>query len=275
MPKKSYRRRNRGGDDEVPKKPVEEPFVRPRDENGRFTPKEPVMDIPQKEELPVENNLEIPPAAPPPQEDSWFSPKKPVEAAPPPQALPAAPPPKEEAPQDSWFSPKKPVEAAPPQQDSWFSPPKPAAPPLMQEEPLQEESIPENPSIFTLGFIIALVFSLIAIIMLSIGIYILARKPTYPSETTGTVKTAKCVNNNCIMVIEFTPEGATDKLTSNELQISGNYNKGDSVKINYNPDNPSTFGVNLTSPKVFGWSFIGVSLLLLLIIWGIYYFTRR
>lgn len=261
MPKKSYRRRNRGGDDEVPKKPVEEPFVRPRDENGRFTPKQPTMDIPQKEELPVENKEEIPPTAPPPQEDSWFSPKKPVEPAIPQEPLPSAPPPQE------------PVQQ--PQEDSWFSPKKPAEPPVIEEEPLQEESIPEKPSIFTVGFIIALIFSAIAIIILSIGIYILARKPTYPSETTGTVKSAKCVNNNCIMVIEFTPEGAEDKLTSNELQMKGNYNKGDSVKINYNPDNPTTFGVNLTSPKVFGWSFIGLSLVLLLIIWGAYYFTRR
>lgn len=274
MPKKSYRRRNRGGDDEVPKKPVEVPPMRPRDENGRFTPKQPMMDIPQKEEFPAENTIkeEIPPAAPPPpsQEDRWFSPKKPVEVAPPQQPVPAAPVPQE----NSWFSPKK----QEPQEDSWFSPKKPSAPPqenLMQEEPLQEELVPEEkPSIFTVGFIIALIFSVIAIIILSIGIYILARKPTYPSETTGTVKSAKCVNNNCIMVIEFTPEGATDKLTSNELQMTGNYNKGDSVKINYNPDNPTTFGVNLTSPKVFGWSFIGISLVLLLIIWGAYYFTR-
>lgn len=263
MPKKSYRRRNRGGDEEVPKKPdqileeikKEEVTQRLRDEHGRFTPKEVLIEKPIEEVQaapppPAENTLkeEIPPSAPPPQEDTWLSPPK--EPIPPP-----APAPQE----DNWFSPKKPTE------------------PVMEEEVMEEEVvIPEQkPSIFTLGFIIALIFSVISLILLSIGIYILARKPTYPSETTGTVKTAKCVNNNCILVIEFTPEGAKDKLTSNELQISGNYNKGDSVKINYNPDNPTTFGVNLISPKVFGWSFIGISVLLLLIIWGLYYFTRR
>lgn len=252
MPKKSYRRRNKGGDEEVPKRPEQ---------------------ILQE----IKNEDQLKKIPPPPEQNSWMTPKqeKPVEPE-----EPVPPPPQEpvQRQDDGWFIPDKSApQEPPPQEDSWFSPKKPV-PPVYQEEEqtIPEEVAPEQkPSIFTLGFIIALVFSVIALILLSIGIYILARKPLYPAETTGTVKTAKCVNNNCILVIEFTPEGAKDKLTSNELQISGNYNKGDSVKINYNPDNPTTFGVNLISPKVFGWSFIGISVLLLLIIWGIYYFMHR
>lgn len=241
MPKKSYRRRNRGGDDEFPKKTEEI-----REEIDKELPP---MELPREEQIP-----------PTPKEEPWKEEAPVPEPAPPiPREEPAPP---EPAPKEEPWKEQEPA----PKEDSWLSPQK--------NEPVPSEETPAKPSIFTFGFILALVFTLIPLILLSLGIYILARKPLYPSETTGTVTSAKCVNNNCILVIEFTPEGATDKLTSNELQISGNYNKGDSVKINYNPDAPSTFGVNLISPKVFGWSFIGLALVLLLIIWAIYYFTR-
>lgn len=125
------------------------------------------------------------------------------------------------------------------------------------------------------GFIVAILFTLIALGIIGLGIYILVRKPLYDGDTTGTVSSASCVNDNCTIVVTYTPQGAPSAITSNQITIQGNYKTGDTVNISYATSSPNTFAINLIKPKVFGGSFIGIGAFLLILIWGIYYFTHR
>lgn len=125
------------------------------------------------------------------------------------------------------------------------------------------------------NIIVYIILAFFALSFLGLGIYILARKPVYDAFTTGTISTANCTNNSCIIVVTFTPINATDPITSGQLEIDGSYKTGDTVKISYDSTSPNTFGINQIKPAVFGWSFTSIGIFLVLIICALYYLNRK
>ena len=128
-----------------------------------------------------------------------------------------------------------------------------------------------------LGMLFVGLFAIIGLALLGLGIYILSRKPLYPSQTMGIIKSSTCVNNDCTVTIQYTPDGdsATSPITTEPLIINGSiYKQGDSIKINYDPNNPHSIIINLISPKVFGGIFVAIGGAILLLIGGFYYVSR-
>jgi len=116
----------------------------------------------------------------------------------------------------------------------------------------------------------------IGIICLSIGVYLLFRKHTYDSVTTGSVTSVK----NGIVGVQFIVNGKQYNVNySSTGNTNGNqntsYNVGQTVTIRYSSSNPSNFSIGDPPLKLIGVGLIFLALCLIIggSIW--FYFVQK
>jgi hypothetical protein len=123
-----------------------------------------------------------------------------------------------------------------------------------------------------MAYMSAIIGSIIGVILLIVGIWLLASKQTYSKITSAIIKDADCkrvtegksVINDCVLSIEYTIDS---KKYEKKINTRDNlYSIGSTIKIRYNPDVPTD-----TSTSV-GRKWIGIILLAigLLILFGVW-----
>ena len=116
--------------------------------------------------------------------------------------------------------------------------------------------------------------TLILLIFLFVGIWMVRKNKHFTGSTQGTVKEAKCNTDKdnktiCVVTIEYTVNNKkyTKTYTSSDI-----VNKNDIVSVRFDPANPNSFEAG-SSLKWLGWIFIIASIAFILMIWAWLVFT--
>ena len=126
----------------------------------------------------------------------------------------------------------------------------------------------------TLSLVIAVVLCVCSV---SLGIYTSTIKDKYTMKTNAVITSSNCTGDTtpehrrCVNDLDFT---INDKKYSGNIQENIQRNKGDSIQIKYNPENPSDIqDMNSISIQKLSWIFIGFGIGALLIASIYYYFV--
>lgn len=113
--------------------------------------------------------------------------------------------------------------------------------------------------------------TLLLLIFLFVGIWLVRMHRDKTKSTTGTVLKSNCdsSNNKCIVQIEYTVNNR--KYTVN-YESSSIVNTGQNVKVYYDPTNPNNFVAGSTN-KALGWIFIGIAIVGIILAWASLIFT--
>jgi len=119
--------------------------------------------------------------------------------------------------------------------------------------------------------------SIIAIVLLVIGFYLLFTKTKYTGETDGKVTSVNCSTqagkgSSCSAVVEYTVKNITYKTT---LNTSGSLYEGQIFKMVYIPEEPAKAQVKGISRKVIGGILIGVAVFVFGLAFLHYYIVNR
>jgi hypothetical protein len=126
------------------------------------------------------------------------------------------------------------------------------------------------------------VTSVIAIIMLGIGIYLLRRKDTYTNQTTGKITKAACVTKSgnstrqfdCNLTVEIIVNSQTYTIDNLTIISGTEYIPGKTITVYYNPENPNEAALSKTS-KWWGWGLIIVALLMIIFVVVNFWLTTK
>jgi len=111
----------------------------------------------------------------------------------------------------------------------------PVVPPV-PEPPLKSEPKPLSPKV---SLYLAYGISILAVILLIVGLYILLRPSKFKNETEASITASSCKNNVCTINISYTIDG--EKYLQNEIKVSNLRSPGETIKIDYDATNPKSF----------------------------------
>ena len=126
----------------------------------------------------------------------------------------------------------------------------------------------------------AVVATIIGLVMLAIGIAMLAKKQNKTSVTNGTISAATChtIGNNkeynCQIMVHYDVNGIRHQ-TNLSLQNFAPYKAGDTIDLEYDPNNPSDVAVKTTGSKIFGTILIIFGIVIIALTWGYFYLVRH
>ena len=124
----------------------------------------------------------------------------------------------------------------------------------------------------TTAVISAVIGTIVCIVLIGFGIYVLVHKSKHTATAVGTVDSATCnpffTDNylpqyNCTLRITYDHQEHTIKDSSSAIS----YNPGDSVSVYYDPNNPSDASLERDIPKVVGWVLITTAVVVLIGLW--------
>ena len=113
--------------------------------------------------------------------------------------------------------------------------------------------------------------TIIGLLLIALGIFMLTRKNKYPMRAVGTVQSAKCddsdaKNVTCTITFQFTPNNGKS-ITSAPMLVNQSYVKGQNVTVHYDPANPNNFLLNPAPIKWIGGILLAFGLLILVFVW--------
>ena len=113
--------------------------------------------------------------------------------------------------------------------------------------------------------------TLIALILIALGIFMLTRKNKFPMRATGTVTNSKCDESDpksvtCTISFVFTPSNGKP-IASAPMAVNQSYIKGQTITVFYEEDNPNNFVINPAPVKWIGWILLISGLLMLVFLW--------
>jgi len=113
--------------------------------------------------------------------------------------------------------------------------------------------------------------TIVALILIVVGIFMLTRKNTFSMRAVGTVQSSKCDDSDpkhvmCTITFQFTPDNGKS-ITSAPMAVNQSYIKGQNITVHYEAANPNNFVVNPAPIKWIGWIFLAFGLLLLVFVW--------
>lgn len=118
--------------------------------------------------------------------------------------------------------------------------------------------------------------TLISLILIAVGIYMLQYKDPYEGKTFAKVTASKCntkdKNTTCVIDYEYTVDNKAYKLSS--IQLQGTYVSGNTVNMLYDKKNPDNHKLNPTNWKLIGWICIGIGIFIVIAAWVWFYITR-
>ena len=128
----------------------------------------------------------------------------------------------------------------------------------------------------------AVIGTIVGLCLLSVAIYLITKKDSLTAETDATITSSTCnvvtsgqnYTYNCTMVVSYTINGNTytQSLITNS---STQYVNGTTIRIKYNPSNPSEIAVKSLSNSTIGFILIGVALCIVIGSWVMMYLTRK
>lgn len=124
------------------------------------------------------------------------------------------------------------------------------------------------------GSVINAIFAtLVCLIVVVIGVFLVRRRSVPMKKTLATVVETNCEVGQafCDAKIEYKVDGKT---YSKVLSGKG-YNKGSTMQIRYNPENPDEFDTGTVNVKMIGWIMIIVGVLLIVMSWVTLWFVLK
>lgn len=139
----------------------------------------------------------------------------------------------------------------------------------------------------TMSFIGAIISTIIAILLIILGIYFVVKNIKYSASVKGTVKSVdgsdsilcKNVNNmyNCTFEVDYKiPNSEGEKIVFNNLNTTKNYQVGDNIDLYYDPNDVNTnLQLNKDDNRVFGWVLIVIAIFMIILSWLWNYLVYR
>ena len=134
----------------------------------------------------------------------------------------------------------------------------------------------------TIAFVRLLFAVVIALSCCSSGGFLMVRKEKYSKQVDGVITDNKCLP---IIINEITKYSCTIdfKYTVNDKEYSGSKKKeyliepkiGNTIKIFYNPENPTDTSFSQGPPKLFGVGLISFACVLVMISFLLYFITKK
>ena len=134
----------------------------------------------------------------------------------------------------------------------------------------------------TIAFVRLLFAVVIALSCCSSGGFLMVRKEKYSKQVDGVITDNKCLP---IIINEITKYSCTIdfKYTVNDKEYSGSKKKeyliepkiGNTIKIFYNPENPTDTSFSQGPPKLFGVGLISFACMLVMISFLLYFITKK
>jgi|TARA_R110000765_G_scaffold369058_1_gene459261 hypothetical protein len=134
----------------------------------------------------------------------------------------------------------------------------------------------------TIAFVRLLFAVVIALSCCSSGGFLMVRKEKYSKQVDGVITDNKCLP---IIINEITKYSCTIdfKYTVNDKEYSGSKKKeyliepkiGNTIKIFYNPENPTDTSFSQGPPKIFGVGLISFACVLVMISFLLYFITKK
>lgn len=127
-----------------------------------------------------------------------------------------------------------------------------------------------------MAFLKALGGTLLAIVIILIGVWLIRMKDPYEGKTTGKVTASKCdtkdAATSCTIDYEYTVDGK--KYTRTNYKIQGTYVVGSSLKTLYDRSNPDNHRIEPVNWHLLGWIGVGIGIVLFFSVW-IWFFIAR
>ena len=128
-----------------------------------------------------------------------------------------------------------------------------------------------------MAFIQAIGATLISLIVLLVGIYLVNMKDAYQGKTKATVTNSKCSTvdggTKCTIDYEYTVSNKKYKYTGVEVQ--GKYVNGNTIKVSYDTNNPDNHSVLPINWKIIGWVCIIIGIIIIIGAWVWYYIASK
>jgi|TARA_R110000796_G_scaffold140086_2_gene256230 hypothetical protein len=134
----------------------------------------------------------------------------------------------------------------------------------------------------TIAFVRLLFAVVVALSCCSSGGFLMVRKEKYSKQVDGVITDNKCLP---IIINEITKYSCTIdfKYTVNDKEYSGSKKKeyliepkiGNTIKIFYNPENPTDTSFSQGPPKLFGVGLISFACVLVMISFLLYFITKK
>lgn len=121
------------------------------------------------------------------------------------------------------------------------------------------------------GYINVAIGTLVCLLVIGFGIYMVTAKQTLTGRTTGVLTQADCEKNFCMVRVRFTPAETQTEVTSGNLRVGTNHSVGQNVTVSYDPTNPNNFALNAVSNRVIGWVLLGFGVVALVLVWVWFY----
>ena len=148
--------------------------------------------------------------------------------------------------------------------------PEPELPPV--SSPQYRNSL-KNSTSYSLWF--ASGITLIALILLACGLYVLIRRPKFKGALSSKITAASCVNASYICSVDITYSVDSKEYSQKGVSVRTLYKPGDNLDILYDTVNPNNFIVS--EPKwiknVFGIGLTILALIMIISVWW-YYLIR-
>lgn len=127
-----------------------------------------------------------------------------------------------------------------------------------------------------MAFIQAIGVTLISLLAIGIGIYLVSMKSAYQGTTMATITNSKCTTINqgtkCVIDYEYTVNNKKYSRTGSEVQ--GAYVTGNKVKVSYDTSNPDNHSVLPINWKFIGWICIIIGFIMVIVAWLWFYIAN-
>lgn len=125
-----------------------------------------------------------------------------------------------------------------------------------------------------LSFLNALVSTLVVLVAIGYGIYIIWVNATFLQDTQAVVAAnSQCANNLCKTNVTWKDQ--TGKQYTQVFMTMNNYKAGDVVTVFFNQDDPQGSALLDYFPTRFGYFLIILAIVILIFTWGWYYLIDR
>lgn len=130
------------------------------------------------------------------------------------------------------------------------------------------------------ALISAIVGTIIALLAIGIGIYLIVEETRRTQTVQGTIESVQCSPANCLIQVTYQVQGRN--FTKDfSVESSSSLQQGNTVTLLVDPNNPQDNVIleignsNNQAALIAGGVLIGVGLLILIIVWLIYYFATK
>lgn len=131
-----------------------------------------------------------------------------------------------------------------------------------------------------MALISAVTTTIIGIILISIGIYLLSRKNIYTGKTKGTASNVNCNEDKfsqppsilCIYTVTYK---VNDKIYKKKVQTNHSVAEGEEITIEYDPSNPTNMHAFPSNTKLAGVLMISISTFIIGFSWLWFWITRK